>query len=54
MSHHTDQDREDDDSGAGVEAWLLRLVLIATVALAAAAIVTSLSDIQRYLRMRQM
>jgi hypothetical protein len=54
MSHHTDQDHDDTDDGAGLEAWLLRLTLIALAALAVAAIITSLSDIQRYLRLRQM
>jgi hypothetical protein len=52
MSHH--EDDANDPGGAGGEAWILRLLMLTLVGLLAAAIVNSISDIQRYLRMRQM
>jgi hypothetical protein len=51
MTHHTD---DVQTSGAGAEAWLLRLILASVLSVLAVALVGSWSDIQRYLRMRQM
>jgi hypothetical protein len=52
MSHH--EDDPNDADGAGGEAWILRLLMLTMVATLVAVIISSLSDIQRYLRMRQM
>jgi hypothetical protein len=46
--------QEAPSDGAGAEAWMLRTLLLGALAMVAAAVVASWSDIERYLRMRRM
>lgn len=57
MSHNTDERaREDTDrpSGLEVEKWILRSLLVSLLLLSAAALVGSLDDLKRYVKIRRM
>lgn len=57
MTHHTDQavqPRNPDGGGLEVEKWILRALVLALLAVTTAAVVGSLDDIKRYVRMSRM
>lgn len=58
MSHHTDDQptraHDDDAGGLELEKWILRLLLLTVAALGVSAVVASLDDIKRYVKIKQM
>ena len=47
-------DGDDDGGGVEVEKWILRVLLASAVVTLVTAVVGSLDDLKRYIRMRQM
>lgn len=51
---HVAADADHDNGGLEVEKWILRLMLMTVAALAVSAVLASLDDIKRYVRIKQM